>query len=465
LSGSVVDVSSAQQRIFLLDTNVLLYDPRSIERFAKHELVIPITVIEEVDRFKKDLNETGRNARSVSRSLDELRARGSLATGVPLDSGGSLRVALLSEAVILPPGFGASSNDNIILATVLDTARRAAGRRVTLVTRDTNMRIKADALGIEAEDYRDAAHAEVEESYTGVRELELSADKVSELFEKGGLVCDPEQAAAWRLYPNQFVIIRSPDHPSSSAMARYDERKLRLRAVGRGKESIWGISPRNKEQIFALDLLLDDSVSLVTLDGVAGTGKTLMAIACGLKLVADDRKFRRLVVSRPIFPLGRDIGFLPGDLKEKLNPWMQPIFDNLDLLVGGAAVDTGYGKPGVAHGGPRTPSFQPLIDQGYIEVEALTYIRGRSLPRQYLIVDEAQNLTPHEVKTVITRAGEGTKVVLTGDPYQIDNPYVDAASNGLSTVVERFKGSPIAGHVTLRKGERSPLAELAAKVL
>lgn len=447
------------QRVFLLDTNVLLFDPTSLDGFGRHDVLIPITVIEEVDRFKKDLNETGRNARAVSRRLDELRASGSLARGVPHRGGGLLRVALLDEAVELPPGFGGGSNDNLILATVLQAAR--GGRPVTLITRDTNMRIKADALGIAAEDYR-SGPVDVEESYTGVGSLVLPQRQVAELFQKGGMVFSPEDAAAAGVFPNQFLVVQAEGGAPTSAVVRYDERHMRLRSVSRAHEGIWGISPRNREQGFALDLLLDDSVSIVTLDGMAGTGKTLLAIAAGLKLVADERRFRRLVVSRPIFPLGRDVGFLPGDLKEKLNPWMQPIFDNLDLLVGGS-VDTGYGKGAAV--APRTPGYQPLIDQGFIEIEALTYIRGRSLPQQFLIVDEAQNLTPHEVKTVITRAGEGTKVVLTGDPNQIDNPYVDAASNGLTTVVERFKGSAIAGHVTLRKGERSALAELAAKVL
>lgn len=446
-------------RTFLLDTNVLLFDPTSIDGFGRHDVVIPITVIEEVDRFKKDLNETGRNARAVSRRLDELRASGSLARGVPHRGGGELRVALLDEAVDLPLGFGAASNDNLILATVLQVAR--GGRGVTLITRDTNMRIKADALGIAAEDYL-RGHVDVDESYTGVGALVLPQKQIAELVQKGGMVFTPDEAAAAGIYPNQFLVITAEGGAPTSTTVRYDERHMRLRSVSRSHDGIWGVSPRNREQGFALDLLLDDSVSIVTLDGMAGTGKTLLAIAAGLKLVADERRFRRLVVSRPIFPLGRDVGFLPGDLKEKLNPWMQPIFDNLDLLVGGGA-DTGYTKGGPV--APRTPGYQPLIDQGFIEIEALTYIRGRSLPKQFLIVDEAQNLTPHEVKTVITRAGEGTKVVLTGDPNQIDNPYVDAASNGLTTVVERFKGSAIAGHVTLRKGERSALAELAAKVL
>jgi PhoH-like ATPase len=270
---------------------------------------------------------------------------------------------------------------------------------------------------------------------------------------------EEEEARAANLYPNQFVVMQSEEQSGQTALVRRDQKKSRLKLVGRYKEGIWGIFARNKEQLFALDLLLDDSISVVTIDGMAGTGKTLLAMAAGLKLVADEKKFRRLVVSRPIFPLGRDLGFLPGDISEKLNPWMKPIFDNLDLLLGGSNDEERNRRSN------GQPSYQALIDQGLVEVEPLTYIRGRSLPRQYLVVDEAQNLTPHEVKTVITRAGEGTKLVLTGDPQQIDNPYVDATSNGLTYVVERFKDSPLAGHITLRKGERSELAETAARLL
>ena len=446
-------------QVHVLDTNVLLYDPNALEVFTGATVVIPITVIEEIDRFKKDLNETGRNARLVSRRLDALRQQGRLSEGVPLPHGGCVRVDLPDPTVVLPPGFGPTSNDNLILSTVLGLAVRLGEGRVRLVTRDTNMRLKADALRIQADDY-EHAHVHFDESYTGVSDIEVPAAQVAELYEKGGLPLSEAEGRAQGFYPNQFFVLRADDGSGRSALARWDARTQRLRVVGRGKESVWGIVARNKEQTFALDLLLDESVSLVTLDGVAGTGKTLLAIAAGLKMVAEDTRYRRLVVSRPIFPLGRDVGFLPGDIKEKLNPWMKPIFDNLDLLVSTQS-DDGRGRAP-----PRGEAgYQYLIDRGLIEIEALTYIRGRSLPGQYLIVDEAQNLTPHEVKTVITRAGEGTKVILTGDPMQIDNPYVDATSNGLTYVVERFKGSALAGHVTLRKGERSPLAELAARTL
>ncbi len=454
---SQTDLSTAKgRRTYVLDTNVLLYDPGSLHAFGEHDLVLPITVIEEIDRFKRDLNETGRNARTISREVDKLRAAGSLSKGVPLPGGGQLVVDLGLDSDQLPRNFEPNTNDNRILATVHSLCRGRPIGSVVFVTRDVNMRLKADALGIRAEDY-EHAHIQIDERYTGVCEREVPEKHIQDLYQRGWVAYeDPD------LYANQFVILKAEDRSDNqSAMARYDERQQRLIRVQRQKDAVWGIYPRNKEQIFALDLLLDDSVRLVTLDGIAGTGKTLLAIACGLHKVADEGAYRRLVVARPIFPLGRDVGFLPGDISEKLNPWMKPIFDNLELLLNGE--DGGDNKQ--RGRGAGAPSYQPLIDQKIIEVEPLTYIRGRSIPRQFLIIDEAQNLTPHEVKTVITRAGDGTKVILTGDPYQIDNPYVDATSNGLTYVVEHFKGQALAGHVTLKKGERSELAEMAAKLL
>lgn len=447
------------KRTYLLDTNVLLHDPNALMVFHEHDLVLPITVIEEIDKFKRELTELGRNARMISRQLDAMREAGSIATGVPLPGGGSLRVELGQSGDVGDLFAGAANtNDNIILRTALRLHRESKNGTVIFVSRDVNMRLKADALGMLAEDY-EHAHVDMDEAYTGVIEREVDADTVSEVYSRGWMAEEGEG-----LSPHQFVILKNAMNPSQTAMARFDARQKRLVLVGRFKEGVWGIFARNREQLFALDLLLDDNVPLVTLDGMAGTGKTLLAIACGLQRVADDKHYRRLVVARPIFPLGKDIGFLPGTLDEKLNPWMKPIFDNLDLLLGGEDA-----KELPAAGGGRqkahAPTYQALLDQKIVEVEPLTYIRGRSLPRQYLVIDEAQNLTPHEVKTVITRAGEGTKIILTGDRYQIDNPYVDATSNGLSYVVERFRTSPMAGHVTLRKGERSPLAETAAVLL
>lgn len=443
------------RRTYVLDTNVLLHDPDAIYVFDEHDLVLPITVIEEIDKFKRELTERGRAARTVSRRLDELRDRGRLADGVPLPGGGKLKVVLGQPGDHAELFSGAlDSADNVILRLALRLHQAADALPVVFVSRDVNTRLKADALGLQAEDY-EHAHIDVDEAYTGILEREVDAEVINEVYNRGWL---PEEGD--RVHPHQFVVLKNATQPSQTAMTRYDAAAKQLKLINRHKEGVWGIFARNREQLFALDLLLDDNVPLVTLDGMAGTGKTLLAIACGLKRVADDKRFRRLVVARPIFPLGKDVGYLPGTIDEKLNPWMKPIFDNLELLLGGEDRDP------LPKGGRVTgPPYQALIDQKIIEVEPLTYIRGRSLPRQYLIIDEAQNLTPHEVKTVITRAGEGTKVVLTGDRYQIDNPYVDATSNGLSYVVERFRSSPMAGHVSLRKGERSALAETAASLL
>jgi PhoH-like ATPase len=437
------------KKIFVIDTNVLLHDPRAIFSFEENDVIVPIVVIEELDKFKKGIDEIGRNARQVSRILDEFRQKGKLSQGVQLDGGGNLRVELNHQSPQhLPNELIATKADNRILATALNL--KHDNLPVVLVTKDTNLRIKADALGLRAEDY-ESDTITLDELYAGETELSVDPGVIDEFYVEGELPpADPKP------YPNQFVLIKNSANPSQTALSRYSQQKNALVPIANTKHGVWGITARNKQQQFALDLLLNDDIRLVTLVGRAGTGKTLLALAAGLEKTIENRAFQRLVVSRPVFPLGKDIGFLPGDIEEKLRPWMQPIRDNLDFLMGASAV------AGRAKG---KKDLQSLFDLGMIEVEPLTYIRGRSMPNQYLIVDEAQNLTPHEIKTIITRAGEGTKVVLTGDPYQIDNPYIDSSSNGLTFVVDRFKEEPIAGHITLVKGERSDLAELAATLL
>jgi PhoH-like ATPase len=435
---------------FVLDTNVLLYDPQAISKFEDNCLVIPMTVIEEIDRFKKDMNETGRNARQFSRIVDELRKQGSLSEGVRLQNGGLLRVEMYEESVMktLPPELREERGDNRILAVAMKLMKRADSR-VVFVTKDINLRIKADALGMTAEDY-ESDKVVFEELYPGYSEREVDSASIDRFYGQGFL--EQEDVG---LFPNHYLVLRESGNPSHTAICRYDELKKRLVPIIRlPKEGIWGIHPRNKEQSFALDALLDDNVKLVTLVGKAGTGKTLLAIAAGLHKTAEENVYHRLLVSRPVFPMGKDIGFLPGDIEEKLSPWMQPIFDNVELLLAGHEGEKRHSK-----------GYKELMSMGILEIEPLTYIRGRSIPNQYMIVDEAQNLTPHEIKTIITRAGEGTKIVLTGDPYQIDNPYVDASSNGLTYVVEKFKQEEISAHVMMTKGERSQLAELAANLL
>ncbi|HLB25409.1 MAG TPA: PhoH family protein, partial [Nitrospirota bacterium] len=418
-----------------------------------NDVVIPIVVIEELDKFKKGMDEIGRNARQVSRHLDELRLKNKLSIGVDLDSGGTLRVELNHQHDIpcpLPYDMSVSIADNRILMVALCLTKEKPGESVILVTKDTNLRIKADAVGVKTEDY-ETGTVDITELYSGEAEMEASREEIDRLFEEHGLPVDGQGRA---FYPNQFVLLKDSANPAHTALSKFVQKKKALVQLIGARQGVWGVTSRNKEQSYALDLLLDDDIKLVTLVGKAGTGKTLLALAAGLEKTVEERVFSRLVVSRPIFPLGRDLGFLPGDVEEKLKPWMQPIFDNLEYLMG---PPEGRGR--------RPKDYHGLVDLGMLELEPLTYIRGRSMPNRYLIVDEAQNLTPHEIKTIITRAGEGTKIVLTGDPYQIDNPYIDSASNGLTYVAERFKEEPIAGHITLKKGERSRLAELAAQLL
>lgn len=437
---------------FVIDTNVLLTYPLAIYQFQDNDIYIPISVVEELDSFKKGLNELGRNARHMSRVLDELREKGSLATGIRLHdtkNSGKLFVILDSAENFLPPALDRKT-DNLILNTAQALKADKSKNPVILITNDSNLRIKADALGLQAEDFK-SGKVNIEELFTGITELSISDKEFKKFFISGKVGIEQQ------LYPNQYVILRNEEDPSQIVYGQYDHV---LGTIGNlshfAKDYVWGIYPRNLEQTFALDLLLNDDIKLVTLVGTAGTGKTLMAIAAGLLKTTDENKFSKLLVSRPIFPMGKDIGFLPGTLEEKLNPWMQPIFDNLELLI-----NNSQGQRNKKNGA----TYQELINQNILEIEPLTYIRGRSIPNQYFIVDEAQNLTQHEIKTILTRAGENTKIILTGDPYQIDNPYVDAASNGLSYVVEKFKNEAIAGHITLVKGERSELATIAANIL
>ncbi len=441
------EARSHKHKIYVFDTNVLLHDPNAIFKFADNEVVIPIVVIEELDQFKKDQNENGRNARTLSRYLDELRARNNLANGVELDEGGLLRIDLTQEDLVDFRSINGHKADNQILSVALSLNRKA-DTQVILVSKDTNLRLKADAMGLRAEDY-EHGKVRIEELFSGQEEVTVPRETIETLYRTGEVELDTGELSA-----NLFLVLRNEERPQHTVLARVKAGGT-VGLVRRIKEGVWGIFPRNKEQTFAFDLLLDDDLKLVTLVGKAGTGKTLLAIAAGLFKASDENRYQRLLVSRPIFPLGRDIGFLPGDIEEKLNPWMKPVYDNVEFILDLAR----------EHVRDKKRGYQELIDLGLLEIEPLTYIRGRSIPHQYLIIDEAQNLTPHEIKTIITRAGEGTKIVLTGDPYQIDNPYVDSTSNGLTYVVHKFQGEPVAGHITLFKGERSELAERAAELL
>lgn len=436
---------------FVIDTNVLLHDPRSLFGFGDNNVVVPIYVIEEIDNFKRDLSTLGRNARQVSRYLDEFRGLGNLRTGVALaPDKGTLRV-LFTERQIPGELVDRHSVDNKILAVALDLRDRERDLPTVFVSKDTNLRIRADALGLHAEDY-DVEAVTLDELWSGVADVVVDSHAVNEFYTAGFVARDLSGEAP---PPNEYVVLRDQANPQHSAVGKYSaSRQGYVPLIKVSKEGVWGIRPRNKEQSFTIDLLLNDDIRLVTIVGKAGTGKTLLAIAAGLQKTMEESVYQKLLVSRPIFPLGRDIGYLPGDVEQKLNPWMQPIFDNVEYLMNLSRSEKKSGR-----------GYHELVDLGIMEIEPLTYIRGRSIPNQFIIVDEAQNLTPHEVKTIITRVGDGTKIVLTGDPYQIDNPYVDQTNNGLIHVVNRFKHERLAGHITMSKGERSPLAELAANLL
>jgi len=437
------------RKTYVLDTNVLIYDPRAILKFEDNDVVLPIYVIEEVDQFKRETTERGRNAREVGRVLDELRTRGSLSQGVSIGEG-TLRVHVPEKRPRLEHGLNPLSADNAILQTALAVRDGNPSQPTIFVTMDVNLRIRADAFGLPTQAYEHNA-VDVERMHTGIVEIAVSKAEIEKFLESGSMGAPGGET----LTDNTCVVLHDDSQPKPHvALARFHAQSALLRIVKTPKDGVMGIRPRNREQSLALDLLLDENVKLVTLVGKAGTGKTLLALAAGMMRTVEDGRYSRLLVSRPIMPLGKDIGFLPGSVQDKLNPWMQPIFDNLEFLL-----FSGGGK----RRGIRT--FDELLQNGTVHVEPLTYIRGRSMPQQYVIVDEAQNLTPHEVKTIVTRCGEGTKIILTGDPFQIDNPYVDSSTNGLTVTAERLRGDAIVGHIVLSQGERSELSNLAANRL
>ena len=430
---------------YILDTNVLLHDPNSLVNFKENNVLVPIEVIEEIDRFKRESTELGRNARTVSRMLDGFRGEGSLSKGVDLPNGGKLKIAFHKDGLV--EGFAKDSVDNRILALAAHIQKSQPKNATILVSKDINLRIKADAIGVMAEDY-ETDRVFITDLYTGMVDLTISAEKMTAFRAKGELALDGGK----RYFPNEYCTLTDEANPKKAALTKVDATGTKLIPILDCREGVWGIKPRNREQHFALDALLDDRVKLVTLMGKAGTGKTLVAMAAGLKRVVNDREFRRLVVARPTISMGKELGFLPGSLEEKLAPWMQPIHDALEML---SDLNMGHEHRRAAD----------LMRSGSIVVEALSYIRGRSIANQFMIIDESQNLTPLEAKTIVTRVGSGTKIIFTGDPYQIDNPYVDSSSNGFNYIISRFRDQAIAAHIELQKGERSELAELAANIL
>lgn len=435
------------KKIYVLDTNVLLSDFNALYAFKNNDLVIPLKVLEEIDKHKKRQDGVGANARQTIRELDKLREKGNVSEGVKLGSRkGNLCIIGFSKNY-LPLEFNIEDPDNQILATVYNVISKCdKDTKIILVSQDINMRVKADALGIAAEDYTTNQIVErAEEVYTGFVQ-HLVDDAMIDRFYSGEKLSLEEKDI--KLHPNQYVMLVSNANEKKTALARFKNYNHPLSKVKDYKEGIWDVRAKNKEQQFALDLLMDQDVKIVSLVGRAGCGKTLIALAAGLKQILDDRTYKKLIVSRPVQPMGRDIGFLPGTLEEKMMPWIAPIQDNLEFLMG-----------------DDKEHMKMLQEQGTIEIEALTFIRGRSISNAFIIIDEAQNLTMHELKTIITRVGEGTKIVLTGDIDQIDSAFLDATNNGLTYAVEKFKPYELAGHISLQKGERSAVATLAAQVL
>ncbi|MFN7250987.1 MAG: PhoH family protein [Anaerobacillus sp.] len=440
-------------KIYVLDTNVLLQDPFAIFAFEENEVVIPAIVLEEVDSKKRYMDEIGRNARQVAKLMDQFREKGKLHDKVRLENGGQLRVELNHRSFEkMKDMFDEKSNDNRIIAVALNLQLeenlKGDGKPVILVSKDALMRVKADAIGIQAEDFLSDRVLTSDHIYSGYVEVYVGLEVLNKYYKEQKI--DIKELRYKNIYPNQFVILKDELGSSASAIGKVDKDCRLVIPLIRELDQVWGIKPRNVQQRMAFELLLRDDLPLVTLVGKAGTGKTLLSLAAGLLQTEDLHEYKKLLVARPVVPVGKDLGYLPGEKEEKLRPWMQPIYDNLDYLFNTK-------KPGELD--------QILAGMASIQVEALTYIRGRSIPDQFIIIDEAQNLTKHEVKTILTRVGEGSKIVLMGDPQQIDHPYLDEYNNGLTYVVEKFKGEKISGHVKLEKGERSGLAQLAADIL
>ncbi len=442
------------KRTYVIDTSVYLSDHRAITSFGIHDVVIPLKVLEEIDKHKKRQDSVGSNARAIIRTLDSLREKGNLHKGVRISKGKGLAKVTAGAPALLPRDLSSSHADHVIISTALSEKEKTPNRKVIMVTRDINMRVICDSIQLQCQDYNLAQFVDsADELYKGYTEVLVDEQIIDRFYESEEIMLDTEQQKD--IHPNQLVMLISSSNEKKTALAQYISSSVPLRRIP--KQDIWGVRARNKEQLFALNLLMDPNIPFVTLVGKAGSGKTLCAIAAGLNQTLEGGSgiksnqsptYKRLIVSRPVQPLGKDIGFLPGSLEEKMTPWLKPIQDNLQFLMG-----------------DDRSTLEMYMDKGSIEVEALTYIRGRSISNAFIIIDEAQNLTTHEIKTIITRVGENTKIVFTGDIEQIDNVYVDETTNGLTYAIEKFKQYSLAGHITLEKGERSQVASLAAKIL
>ena len=434
------------KKTYILDTNVFLTNANSVYEFRNNDIIVPLKVLDEIDKHKKRQDGVGLNARMIIRILDELRSKGNLHKGVRIRKGSGILSVRGYDIEDLPIGCDIKSADNEILTTALTEMKHNPKRKVILVTRDINMRVKCDSLEIMTENYAPNKVVDDEKHlFTGLKK-HLVDDQLIDQFYSGEEIYFEKDDGVF--FPNQFLMLVSNSNEKKSALARFVNHDSKLEKVVEPKDVSWGLKARNKEQTFAMSLLNNPDIPIVTLVGKAGCGKTLLAIAAGLDQVLEQQRYKKLIVSRPVQPLGKDIGYLPGTMEEKMGPWLMPIQDNIDFLLNG-----------------RSKSMEMFFEDGTIQIEALTYIRGRSISNAYVIIDEAQNLTTHELKTIITRVGENTKIILTGDVEQIDSVYLDATSNGLSYAVEKFKHHGLAGHVTLTKGERSKVATLASKIL
>ena len=434
------------KKIYILDTNVFLTNARSIFEFKNNDIVVPLKVLDEIDKHKKRQDGVGLNARAIIRTLDNLRLRGNLHKGIRIAKGKGILSVRGYDIKDMPASCDYKSADNEIITTAITERKNNPNRKVIVVTRDINMRVKCDSLGILTEDYvTNKVVTDHNKLFTGFAKHLVDDQIIDYVYEGQEVIFDKEEG---NFKPNQFLMLVSNANDKKTALVRFKNYNLPVTKVSEYKKGVWGLKPRNKEQMFALDVLLDPNIPIVTLVGKAGCGKTLLAIAAGLDQVLDQEIYKKLVVSRPVQPLGKDIGYLPGTMEEKMRPWLMPIQDNIDHLLNG-----------------KKESMSMFFDNGTIQIEALTYIRGRSISNAFIIIDEAQNLTIHELKTIITRVGENTKIILTGDIEQIDSVYLDSTSNGLSYAVEKFKSYDLSGHITLIKGERSKVATLASKVL
>ena len=434
------------KKTYVLDTSVYLTDASALESFGNNDIVIPLKVLDEIDNNKKRQDPAGSHARNLIRKLDKLREKGNLAKGVRIGLRKGLVFVKSYDPFVLPDDLDSEQADNQIIATALSERNSNPKRKVIVVSRDINMRVKCDSLGLDSLDYAfEQVVEDVSGLYTGFISHLVDDQVIDNMYAGEPVFIDPEEI---KVNPNQFVMLVSNSNEKKTALGRFIDTNLPLKKIPKSKSGIWGLKPRNKEQSFAVDLLMDPNVPVVSLIGKAGSGKTLLALAAALEQTFEGGVYNRIVVTKPVEPVGKDIGFLPGTMQEKMLPWLAPIQDNLQFLFGNDKM-----------------TLDMYIDEGRIEVEAMTYIRGRSISNSFIIIDEVQNMNRHEIKTVLTRVGEGTKIVLTGDVEQIDNVYIDATSNGLTYVVEKLKEQSITGHVTLLKGERSTVASVAAKLL